>query len=427
MTLGGERPTVQGVNLRGSVGSPSAGIILLARIQPSELSSALDQAPDPAIPIADFGNNNVVRRDFVGSNFDRESIHEIERTFAPIWRRLAEFPFKAAREGRAELTTLRLAYSRDSAITAVLDPNSRRVVEYPLLGAIAGERRQLETLAGLDLLHRRHFTRTHACAKCESARLNVYEACPACGGADLREETLVHHYRCGCQEVESHFAQSHLLVCPKCHRSLHHLGVDYGKPGKVVVCATCGATNSEPIVHLACLDCSAVTPADDAVATDWYHYDLTDEGIRTLQQGRLPQFDITPLLESQTHAYSPHDFRLLAMHELKVAERFNRPFSVARFTVLNLESLVREHGPVAADIGFRRAVDAVVVALRACDFVSAGAMQSTVIGFPGTAAKDVDVIVTRIRNTVDATVTSQVELGVEVAEGDAIIDLLAEI
>jgi hypothetical protein len=119
LTLGGERPTVQGVNLRGSVGSPSAGIILLARIQPSELSSALEQAPDPAIPIADFGNNNMVRRDFVGLNFDRESIHEIERTFAPIWRRLGEFPFKAAREGRAELTTLRLAYSRDSAITAV--------------------------------------------------------------------------------------------------------------------------------------------------------------------------------------------------------------------------------------------------------------------------------------------------------------------
>jgi len=167
-----------------------------------------------------------------------------------------------------------------------------------------------------------------------------------------------------------------------------------------------------------------VTPADNATATDWYHYDLTDEGIRALRQGRLPQFDITPLLESRTHAYSPREFRLLAMHELKVAERFNRPFSVARFTVLNLETLVRQHGPVTADIGFRRAVDAVVAALRSCDFVGTGAMQSTVIGFPGTPAKDVDVIVKRIRSTVDAAVTSHVELGVEVAEGDAIIELL---
>jgi len=52
-------------------------------------------------------------------------------------------------------------------------------------------------------------------------------------------------------------------------------------------------------------------------------------------------------------------------------------------------------------------------------------MQSTVIGFPGTSTKDVDVIVKRIRQTIDASVKSPVELGFEVAEGDAITELLA--
>ena len=44
LTLGGEHPSVQGVNLRGSVGAPC--IILLARIEPSELSSVLEQATE---------------------------------------------------------------------------------------------------------------------------------------------------------------------------------------------------------------------------------------------------------------------------------------------------------------------------------------------------------------------------------------------
>ena len=224
-----------------------------------------------------------------------------------------------------------------------------------------------------------------------------YEACPGCGGADLREESLVHHYRCGCQEIESHFTQDQLLVCPKCHRTLQHFGVDYGKPGTALVCATCAAANSEPFVNLVCLDCSAVTLANDAKTTDWYHYDLTEEGIRALREGKLPQFDTAPLLGNRTYAYSPREFRLLATHELRVAKRFGLPFSVARITVLNIDSLVRQHGAVAADAGFRRVVDAVVAELRTTDFVSATAMQSMVIGLPGTSAKDADVALARIR------------------------------
>ena len=61
VTLGGERPIVQGVGLNGSGGSPCAGIILLGRVEPAELASALERAADPAVPIADFGNNDAVR------------------------------------------------------------------------------------------------------------------------------------------------------------------------------------------------------------------------------------------------------------------------------------------------------------------------------------------------------------------------------
>ena len=86
---------------------------------------------------------------------------------------------------------------------------------------------------------------------------------------------------------------------------------------------------------------------------------------------------------------------------------------------------MRTHGAVAAVAGFQRVVDAVVAELRTTDFVGAATMQSTVIGFPGTTAKGVDIVLAKISRTIDQTISARAEIGVEVAEGDAIVELLA--
>lgn len=423
--LGNETAAVAGMIRALHTDGPPAAIILTSRIEPAELTLVLEKAPDPALPIADFGNNHGLRRDFVGGRLEPSELAEASRQFAPIERRLAELPFQASQAERTELTMLRLAYSRDAPIEARFAPESKTIVEYPLIGTTSGTRRQLELLAHLDLLRRRHFTRTHQCGRCDSARLNTCEACPQCGGADLLEESLVHHFRCGWQDGESHFTQGRILVCPKCRRELRHLGVDYDKPGIVVVCRACKATNSEPIVQFACLDCSAVTASADAASIDWYHYDLTEEGIRALRQGHLPRFDIGPLLEGRPRAFSYQEFRLLATQDARVARRYSRPFAVARFS-LGIEALRRQVGSVETDIAFRKVVDAIVGALRTGDFVSTAGTSSIIVGFPETSAANVAPVVERVRSTIRNVTTVPFDLDVDVAEGDAISDLLAE-
>ena len=165
-----------------------------------------NRGPDPAVPIADFGRNEDIRNDFVGEAIDPASIAALRQGFAPILHRLREMPFRSAHEDRAEMTVLRLAYSRDTAIEARFDPELRNIVEYPLLGRAPAMRQRLELLADLDLLRRQHFTRTHLCRRCDSARLHATEVCAACDSADLVEEPIVHHYRCGWQEPELRFA-----------------------------------------------------------------------------------------------------------------------------------------------------------------------------------------------------------------------------
>lgn len=422
IVLGGPVASIPGMDLRGAIGSPCAAIVLLKRVDPAELADVLARAPDPAVPIADFSANDSLRHDFVGSSFNAESAAAMSLSLSPIWRRLEEIPYREQTEDRAGLTVLRLAYSRDKPVQAALDPDYPLTVQYPLIGEGNGARQQLESLANQDLLRRRHFTRTHACGRCSSTRLNVYEACPGCGGSDLVEEVLVHHYRCGCQQPQSNFIQGDLLVCPKCRRELRHLGVDYGKPGKSVVCRICGAVNSEPLVHFACLDCAAVTPSESAAEADWYHYDLTAKGLSALQEGRLPRLEF--VAQRQRRAQSPREFALLAAQEMRAARLLQRPFSIARVSFPNIDAMRRDLGLPAIDAAFRHAVDAALQTVLAADFVSTGTDTSIVIGFPQTAAADVRLLENELRKNIQDTVVAPLDIAIDVAEGDAVIDML---
>lgn len=425
LLLGGTAAPVEGVNLETDASTQYAAIVLTKRTAPAELLDTLAQAQDPAVPIADFSGSRPLRSDYVSSKYDAESVAEMRRQFAPIWRRLEKIPFRAKREERDPLTLLRLIYSRNTPAKATFAPDDPLVVQYPLLGAAAGTRRELESLAALGLLNRHHFMRTHACSKCGSARLNVYEACPGCGGADLTEEALVHHYRCGCQEPESHFTQGLLLICPKCRRELRHLGVDYGKPGNIVVCRSCGAENSEPLVNFICLDCSTVTPSDRAAATDWYDYDLTDAGMAALREGRLPHVELGPQSGHGTRAYSLAEFQLLATQEVQVARQFGRPFAVARVTIVNIDAVRRELGPVATDAAFKLVVDKIVEVVRASDFIGVDDGNAVVIAFPETPVTDLGLIEQQIRQVVhDA--AAPFELAFEFAEGNEVVAMFAQ-
>jgi hypothetical protein len=320
---------------------------------------------------------------------------------------------------------LRMAFSRDAGIAPSFAPWSTSLVTYSLFERAPDVRARLESLADLDLLRRRHFTRTHACRKCDSSRLHAYEACPACSGSDLTEEKLVHHYRCGWQAPESKFAVGHALVCPKCHRELRHFGVDYGKPGTVSTCRACGAANAEPVVQFVCLDCSTVTPTASAKATDWYHYDLTEEGIRALQDGRLPHFEIGRLLETRTRTYSPREFKLLCEEGVRIAARYERPYAVARLSLGNVEALRQERGATEAYPAFRLAVDAIIEALRDTDFVSVDGSASILVGFPETPSQAVAQIVERLRRAIQSRIAQTIVLTAEIVEGNKAGDLLA--
>jgi hypothetical protein len=63
--------------------------------------------------------------------------------------------------------------------------------------------------------------------------------------------------------------------------------------------------------------------------------------------------------------------------------------------------------------------------VRAGDFVGVGNAPSLVIAFPGIASVEFGVIEDRIRKTIHDAVEAPLELKVDVAEGDAVIELFS--
>jgi hypothetical protein len=293
-----------------------------------------------------------------------------------------------------------------------------------LLGRNAANRQRLEQLATLDLLRREHFTRTHLCSRCDSARLHAFEACPSCGSGNLLETSIVHHYRCGWQEPEPRFVKDHELVCPKCRRELRHYGVDYDKPGSVVVCRSCQAGNSEPAVRFICLDCEHNMGADEARTLDWCHYELTEAGLDALRVGRIPRFNIGEYLNGHSRTFALRDFRLLANEGIQVARRYGRPFTIGIVSFVNVRELRRDLGLTAADQAFCRAVDIVVERLRDSDFIGVDDSHSIFIGFPETNEKDARAVLDNLVKQVEPTAGMPITLDIAVGEGEQAGDLL---
>jgi hypothetical protein len=414
-------------DIRRATAHGHAALVLLGPVSAAEVAAILDRLPDPALPVADYAGNRGLRSDYQGAAFDAGSVPELQWRFAPIWRRLDEIPFHAAREDRDQIAILRLAYSRGTEIEARFAPESQLLVTYPLLGEGGSMRQRLEALASGHFLRRRHFTRTHICNKCHSARLHVYEACPSCSSSDLHDEAIVHHYRCGWQDAESKFIQNNKLICPKCRHELKHLGVDYGKPGTMTVCRACGAVNAEPNIEFVCLDCGVTMAADAAETMDWFHYDITAEGLRALRESKLPHFTFAQVLANRsTRALSWREFRLLAAEGLRIAKRYDRPFAVARLTVRNAEELRAKVGSVSLEAAFGIMVDAIIETLRESDFVGTNGPMSVVIGFPETPAREVGAIVARLLKRITMSVNIPLDIASDIAEGDPVGQLLGD-
>ena len=101
------------------------------------------------------------------------------------------------------------------------------------------------------------------CPRCSSWTMVFRDVCPNCRSLAIGIREMLHHFQCAHIAPRDEFAVDDLIICPKCHKELRHIGVDYDKPSDIFLCDDCGYQFSDPEYNSRCMRCGTISRIED--------------------------------------------------------------------------------------------------------------------------------------------------------------------
>ncbi len=316
-------------------------ILVRGPVRVSDLATIWERKPLHLFPVIDLTGRLGPCADYDasrGRHGDGEAVRALIQAFHQRRSQLHRDLITTSERGEKLLSRL---FVQDSGLQAAYNANELSLVSYNIALPSEDAIGEAETLCRSGFLSKEFFDRFHVCYRCSSSRLHIREECPACRSSQLREESYVHHFKCGNQGIETDFRQGSKLICPKCRQELSHFSVDYDKPGSALVCGRCGHAGSEPAVGLVCMDCTAHSDGDTAGSRDIHHYALTPEGLGLLRMGQALR---GPGQRSMRFSDLPLEFVVALNAAAKLYNADKTPFAVVNFSYANEREIIREAG-----------------------------------------------------------------------------------
>ncbi len=186
---------------------------------------------------------------------------------------------------------LQFAYSRKKPLQPYPDRNSKIGYSFPFLSTLFEEDNNLRMLQILDgaikeeLFEGQILDKINLCQNCSGTYLNFRESCSSCHSLDLKAENVIHHFRCAYVGLESDFKTGDDLVCPKCDKTLRHIGIDYDKPSEVNHCNSCGHQSQDSEMKAKCIDCQHEMDLEYIETKIVHGFNLTPKGKQKALQG----------------------------------------------------------------------------------------------------------------------------------------------
>ncbi len=273
------------------------------------------------------------------------------------------------------LLFLRFLWSRGrEEFQAFPEVTSRLGYHYPLLQAFLGlkpgeEVDHLEQLTVLGLIRpSRLINRVPLCPQDGHYQLVFRETCPQCGSLRLEETELYYHFDCGYVGPREEFFREDLLRCPKCHRALHHLGVDYEIPNRVFRCLDCQYLAEEPRVEVFCLHCGRSYPLEALRFYEVQAYRLTALGLQAAEEGQLPVRAVEDIFD-RLNLVRWNVFQFVVEWERQKYKRYQHPFSllIVSWDWKRVEELAETYGITALRTYFEEVIRYLRESLRAVD------------------------------------------------------------
>ncbi len=175
--------------------------------------------------------------------------------------------------------------------------------------------------------HVRHLDRIHLCPDCHSPRLFIMECCPKCKSSNVRQESVIHHFRCANVSPESTYEYDGQLRCPKCRQFVRHIGVDYDRPADIYTCNNCDHTFLHADMKVYCTDCGKTCKTADLNPHDINIYRFTDEGIRRILNEEI----VFAFSKEIWNGYAPFDMYQREIRWFSQSSTPNNAIVVLRF------------------------------------------------------------------------------------------------
>jgi response regulator of citrate/malate metabolism/predicted RNA-binding Zn-ribbon protein involved in translation (DUF1610 family) len=92
-----------------------------------------------------------------------------------------------------------------------------------------------------------------ACNQCSSVKIGETFHCPKCNISNFKRGKLIEHFKCGNVSLEESYKDS---ICPKCHKEIKTIGIDYRTMENYYFCNDCGEKFAEILRQYVCLRCN---------------------------------------------------------------------------------------------------------------------------------------------------------------------------
>ena len=313
------------------------------------------------LPIIDLSGTLASSCDAAFNLNDRQSWDNVAEVISKFAHRRAFLDNSSRRAADLDTRLISYLYVADRPLYPIGDPTSKKFTRYPGFFPAADLGPATERLTRRGLLRRAFVDRFHSCSACSSHRLNVREECLCCRSPNLSEVSLIHHFTCAEVRPEDAFRSGANLVCPKCRQQLRHYGSEYDKPGKILQCAGCGASNSEPAIGFSCQDCGAHTDGEAASTSDIYAFSLTDAAVAyltaqnstSIEAQNLPaalEYELNSLLRENDEAVTAvAKIGYLKQRNISEARGATAFLKLRELFVENLRNVVADLGSVIGD------------------------------------------------------------------------------
>lgn len=270
---------------------------------------------------------------------DSEQLREMSVTLSLLQRQLRDI--RQAPQDRP-LTLLQFLYTRGERLQPLVAPDEPQAYSYPMAELLLEQdanqvRELLDDMAAHQVVSPSHIDRVFTCPDCAQYRVCVKELCPECDSTHLETQESIHHFRCGHVAPESDFMATGRPVCPKCRGAIQHIGVEYNRPGRFVVCGDCHYWASEPVLQAWCAMCNTYHSPADLRPVNISSYTLTQNAMAIARLGTWNPHQIAveeqrssgrekPAAKKRRKASKPLD--AIARVVMKIADENDNPTTV---------------------------------------------------------------------------------------------------